>query len=66
MRKLLFSSAIVLPLGGCGFIMDYNIFEAFENWCQGNWGETWFCEVDYAHDNRNDLLSRDREDRVTP
>ena len=62
MRKLLLSSAIVLPLTGCGFLMDFNVFEAYQNWCQDNWGETWFCEVDYAQDDRNDLLSHDRED----
>ena len=63
MRKLLLSSAIVLPLAGCGFIMDYNVFESYENWCQDNWGETWFCEIDYASDDRNALLYQNRANR---
>jgi hypothetical protein len=61
MRKLLLSSAIVLPLASCSFVTDFNIFEAYKNWCQDNWGDTWFCEVNYAHDNRSEFLSHDRE-----
>ncbi len=63
MRKILLSSAIVLPLAGCGFLMDFNVFEAYQNWCQDNWGEAWFCEVDYAHDNRGEFLSHEGNNR---
>ncbi len=59
MRKLLLSSAIVLPLAGCSFLTNYNPFEAYKNWCQDNWGETWFCEVDYAHDDRREFISHE-------
>ncbi len=56
MRKLLLTSAIALPLAGCSLITNWNVFQAYENWCQENWGDTWFCEVNYAQDNRHDLL----------
>ena len=57
MRKLLLSSAIALPLAGCGFIMDYNVFESYKNWCEETWGAGWPCTVEYARDDRDKFLS---------
>ena len=62
MRKILLTSAIVLPLAGCSLITNWSVFQAYEDWCQGNWGDVWYCEVDHARDGRHDLLG-DPSDR---
>lgn len=61
MKKLLIVSAITLPLAGCGWLMDLNVFESYKQWCEETWGPGWPCTVEYARDGRTDFLKPDHD-----
>lgn len=65
-KKLFAANLLILMLSGCGFLMDWNPFTAYYDWCQSSWDEGFlkehFCTLDYASADVMDNVSHgDRE-----